>query len=167
MFLEVLLTIRKQPDLSSATLVFGKSISAPTIVYDTPTPEYDNIVAIENITLQEKNLDESSPPSSSILISPIASTHKPPTGLVEICVNSLQQMENFWIVYNKAKVDYMEIKVEKRLLEKNNKQLRGMIRGILESLVLSQSQPSSNVSTRIPSRSRSSYSAPLRRIVLQ
>lgn len=113
----------------------------------------------------ERPLEETSSPSSSLKISPLA--FQQPAGLFERCYNSLKDLENFWDVYNRVKVDFIEIKAEKKLLEQSNKQLRGTIRGILEALVLSRSQPNSNVPSRIPSRSRSSYSAPLRRIVLQ
>lgn len=153
--------------MSSQTVTAEINLSVQSMAFETPTPEYDNINAIENITLQEKKLEKTSPASSSIQISPVASLLKQPTGIIERCYYSLVSLDNFWKVYNKVKVDYMEIKAEKSLLERNNKQLRGMIRGILEALVLSKSQPNSSVPTRIPSRSRSTYSAPLRRIVLQ
>lgn len=137
------------------------------MINNTPTPDLHRTVAIEDIIIQEKQLKELSQPSSSIQIESITSPLRHPTDILERCLNSLKPMENFWKVYNKVKVDHMEIRVEKKLLEKNNKQLKGMLRGILEALVLSKSQPNSNVPSRIPSRSRSSYSAPLKRIVIE
>lgn len=74
-------------------------------------------------------------------------------------------MENFWFVFNKAEIDYMEIKEEKRILERENKQLRGTIRAVLEAAALSQTVPNSRASTRLPSRRRAAHSAPLRRVV--
>lgn len=132
---------------------------------ETPTPECEKMIAIENIILQEKTIKPSSPILSTVKSSPTELYFKHPVNILERCFNTLKCLDNFWITYNKVKVDYMEIKIEKQLLEKNNKQLRGMVRGVLEAIVLSKSQPTSNVSTRMPSRSRSGYSVPLKRII--
>lgn len=77
----------------------------------------------------------------------------------------MASLEKFWFNYNKVEIDYLEIGEEKRSLQRENKELRGMIRAVLEAAALSKSIPSSKVSTRLPSR-RSAISAPLRRIVL-
>lgn len=136
---------------------------------ETPTPEFDKITAIEQITLHEKQLEELQSSSSFVQISPIdinlTSDFQSPTDLIMKCYSSLQKMESFWIIYNKVKVNFMEIKAEKSLLEKSNRQLRGMVRGILEALALSKSQPNSSVSTRISSRALSKFSAPSHRII--
>lgn len=146
--------------------VSAKKLPTQIVTFETPTPENDNLVAIEHIIFHEKKLEETSSTFSSLPVTPSSCLQRS-TGILERCYNSLKNMENFWEIFNKVKIDIMEIRVEKKILEQNNKQMRGMIRGILEALVLAQSQPNSNISSRIPSRSRSNYSAPLRRIVLQ
>lgn len=83
------------------------------------------------------------------------------------CFESLEKLEGFWTICNKAQIDVMELKREKIYLEKENKQLAGMIKAVLEAAALSQSIPSSTtVPTRTPSRKRGSLSAPLHRIML-
>lgn len=82
------------------------------------------------------------------------------------CFESLEKLEGFWTICNKAQIDVMELKREKTYLEKENKQLAAMIKAVLEAAALSQSIPSSTVSTRAPSRKRGTLSAPLHRIML-
>lgn len=76
-------------------------------------------------------------------------------------------MESFWTVYNKVEVDVRELVQEKVVLEKENKQLRGFIRAVLEAAALAKVLPDSRASTRVPSKRRSAYSAPLQRITFQ
>ncbi|KAH1016814.1 hypothetical protein HUJ04_007983 [Dendroctonus ponderosae] len=80
------------------------------------------------------------------------------------CYESLEKMENFWTVHNKVEVDVRELVQEKIVLEKENKQLRGFIRAVLEAAALAKALPDSRASTRVPSKRRSAYSAPLQRI---
>ncbi|KAJ8929838.1 hypothetical protein NQ314_017441 [Rhamnusium bicolor] len=147
------------------TAVSGRIIKSAQTVIDTPTPESRKITTVKNVVLQAKNSQEKrsssiSPPTSS---SSEASTSS--VDIIERCFESLKDMENFWVMFNKVEVDFMEVREEKKMLEKENKQLRGMIRAVLESAALSQSIPNSKVSTRIPSKRRSAYSAPIRRVL--
>lgn len=77
------------------------------------------------------------------------------------CYSGLEKLEHFWTAYNKTEVDIMELEQEKTKLEKDNKQLKGLIRAVLEAVALSKSAPNSRGSrSRCQSRGRDSYSAP-------
>ncbi|CAH1116925.1 unnamed protein product [Phaedon cochleariae] len=142
-----------------------KSISSPSIPLETPTPELQKITTIQNITLQTRTFDDSSSSSSSATTEQIDYDEEKPKSLLDRCFVSLQGLEGFWFTCNKVQVDYLEVQEEKRVLAKENKQLRGTIRAVLEAAAMSNSIPNSRVSTRLPSR-RSAYSAPFRRMVL-
>ncbi|XP_072384937.1 dynein regulatory complex subunit 2 isoform X1 [Diabrotica undecimpunctata] len=118
------------------------------------------ITTLQHITVQDKpnELDiypQTSPPEAE----PSSS------GFIDQCLKQLEPMENFWTGYNRAEVDCAEIMQEKKQLELENKQMRGMIRAILEAQALSTSIPNSKVPTRFPSRRISVSSAPLRRLI--
>ncbi|XP_057665784.1 dynein regulatory complex subunit 2 [Diorhabda carinulata] len=115
-------------------------------------PSDTTITAIKNVTVQDKHPVE-------------CSLKNLPIGLIDDCLKDLERFENFWMKYNKVEVDYLDILGEKKHLQEENKQLRGMIRAVLEATALSHSIPNSKVSTRIPSRRISARSAPLRRMV--
>ncbi|XP_023021023.2 dynein regulatory complex subunit 2 [Leptinotarsa decemlineata] len=149
---------RQRPKTSIAERILSPQKTIP----NTPTPEPNNVTTIQNIVLQAKPHSKSSSPSSSDSSVSLEDKSK---SILERCFESLKDLEGFWISYNKVEVDFLEIKDEKKLLEKENKQLRGMIRAVLEAAALSKSFPNSKVSTRLPSRRRSIYSAPLRRII--
>ncbi|CAH0563327.1 unnamed protein product [Brassicogethes aeneus] len=83
------------------------------------------------------------------------------------CFDNLQSLENFWQTYNKVNIDFLESKQESKMLQNENKELRGMIRAILETALLNNSIPNTRASTRAPSRMRSAFSAPQRRILFK
>ncbi|XP_066246793.1 dynein regulatory complex subunit 2 [Euwallacea similis] len=84
---------------------------------------------------------------------------------LDACYEDLEKMENFWMVYNKAEVDIVELKQEKATLENENKHLKGMIRAILEAAALAKTVPNSTVSTMVIPKKRAS-TAPLHKIML-
>lgn len=141
-----------------------KTALSSKTVQQTPTPEPTDVPTVENVTLHAKNVQHTLPESSSGDSSESSGTLAP-DGIVQRCIDSMASLEKFWFNYNKVEIDYLEIGEEKRSLQRENKELRGMIRAVLEAAALSKSIPSSKVSTRLPSR-RSAISAPLRRIVL-
>ncbi|CAG9767378.1 unnamed protein product [Ceutorhynchus assimilis] len=107
------------------------------------------VAPIEDVKIESKKIEEK---------------EKIPTNFLNSCYENLEKLENFWMIYNKCEIDVMELKQEKATLEKENKQLRGLIRAVLEAAVLAKSAPDSKVSTRVQSKRRSAYSAPLHRI---
>ncbi|XP_060522522.1 dynein regulatory complex subunit 2-like [Cylas formicarius] len=120
-----------------------------------PTPETVSIAPIEEVTLLQKSID-------------VQATSDCPVQrdtFLGKCYESLRRVENFWKMYNKVEIDIMEIKEERKVLTKENKQLRGVIRAVLEAAALKKSNPESRASARVISKSRSAYSAPCRRIV--
>lgn len=131
----------------------------------TTTPESKRITSVKAVTIQDRTSQKKEPSSSSSSQSETAISEKPSNNILERCYESLKNMENFWFVFNKVEINYMEVKEEKRVLEAENKQLRGMLRAVLEAAALSQTIPNSRASTRLASRRRSTHSAPLRRLV--
>ncbi|XP_050506978.1 girdin isoform X1 [Diabrotica virgifera virgifera] len=118
------------------------------------------ITTLQHITVQDKPNELDTHPQTSLPEpEPLFS------GFIDQCLKQLEPMENFWSGYNRAEVDCAEIMQEKKQLELENKQIRGMIRAILEAQVLSTSIPNSKVPTRFPSRRISVSSAPLRRLI--
>ncbi|XP_015838433.1 dynein regulatory complex subunit 2 isoform X2 [Tribolium castaneum] len=77
----------------------------------------------------------------------------------------LDCMEMFWVAYNRVDLEHREMKEERRVLQGQNKHIRGMIRAVLEAVALDQS-PASKVPTRAVSKTRGAKSAPLRRILV-
>ncbi|XP_019869399.2 dynein regulatory complex subunit 2 [Aethina tumida] len=124
------------------------------------TPESKRLSAIKSIKLALKQYK-----SEDVVIEEPKKTELEEN--LQKCFQSLEKLENFWLMYNKVNVDYMEMKEEKKLLLKENKHLRGMMRAILEAAVLNNSIPNTRASTRAPSQLRSAYSAPLRRIIFK
>lgn len=124
------------------------------------TPESKRLSAIKSIKLALKQYK-----SEDVVIEEPKKTELEEN--LQKCFQSLEKLENFWFMYNKVNVDYMEMKEEKKLLLKENKHLRGMMRAILEAAVLNNSIPNTRASTRAPSQLRSAYSAPLRRIIFK
>uniref|UniRef100_A0A6P7G838 Uncharacterized protein LOC114334810 n=1 Tax=Diabrotica virgifera virgifera TaxID=50390 RepID=A0A6P7G838_DIAVI len=131
---------------------------------DTKEPEKVSpespITTLQHITVQDK--------PNELYTHPQTSPPEPEpssSGFIDQCLKQLEPMENFWSGYNRAEVDCAEIMQEKKQLELENKQIRGMIRAILEAQVLSTSIPNSKVPTRFPSRRISVSSAPLRRLI--
>lgn len=153
--------------LRPKTAVPGRAISATSTLLDTPTPEFKKITALDNITLQIKADEESEETSSTstLVVFKKTSVDSENESVLYKCYESLKKLEYFWDTYNKVEIDYVEIRNEKKILEKENKQLRGMIRAVLETVALAESVPPSKTSTRLPSRSRSAYSVPPRRII--
>ncbi|XP_018568844.1 coiled-coil domain-containing protein 65 [Anoplophora glabripennis] len=136
--------------------------SAHTI--SSATPDSRRVTTANAVTIHTKGSREF-PSSSSSQSEPSAASEESTKDILERCFESLKGMENFWFVFNKAEMDRLEIKEEKRILERENKELRGAIRAVLEAAALSQSIPNSRASTRLPSRRRAANSAPLRRVV--
>ncbi|VEN63557.1 unnamed protein product [Callosobruchus maculatus] len=132
------------------------AISVSTL--DTPTPEMKDVTTVDQVTLQMKNLEVSLPSTSS------SSSHEPKQqpSIVDKCLESLKSLEHFWEEYSKVEVDVMEIKEEKKLLLKENKQLKEMLKAILEATAVVNTIPNNKTSTRLP---RIAYSAPIRSTV--
>lgn len=141
-------------------------LSPRSIVPEIASPEITNITSVQNVTLYDKVLEEASPILSPMTSEESQKSEKKSSDFVDSCLKSLEPIENFWTTYNKVKIDCLELKEEKRVLEHENKQLRGMIRAILEAAALSNSIPNSKVSTRVPSRKISACSATIRRLNL-
>lgn len=130
------------------------------------TPESRRITTIKDVTIQTKISQGKQPLfSSSSPNETLANNEASSKNILERCFDSLKNMDNFWFGFNIVEIDYMEIKEEKRVLEEENKQLRDMLRAVMEAAALSQTIPNSRASTRLPSKRRNSHSAPLRRAV--
>ncbi|KAJ8980972.1 hypothetical protein NQ317_013426 [Molorchus minor] len=138
------------------TSVPGRPSKPGKTVSQTSTPDSKKITKLRKVHLEEKDSSEKAPLSS---VSTLSTTASP--DILDRCLESLRGMENFWFTFNKVEVDYMEIKEEKKLLENENKQLKGLARAVLESASLAESIPNRSVS----SKSRMAKSAPIRRVV--
>lgn len=150
--------IRQKPRAkTSLPSRFPKSVITSIDTDLLPTPE-SKFTPIEQVKFAAKKTEEEECSTSS---HPSADIKK---NFLDECYESLEKMENFWVAYNKTEIDVMELKTEKSTLEKENKQLRGLIRAVLESAALTKNIPESRVATRAPSKRRSAYSAPLHRI---
>ncbi|KAJ8923075.1 hypothetical protein NQ315_001627 [Exocentrus adspersus] len=130
----------------------------------TSTSDSKRITTVKEVKIQFKASSRDAESSSSTYSTP-RSRETSTKNIFERCFDSLQNLENFWLTFNQVEIDYMEIKEEKSVLEEENKKLRGMIRAVLEAAALSQPESNSRVSTRLPSKRRSAYSAPLRRVL--
>ncbi|XP_066151654.1 dynein regulatory complex subunit 2 [Euwallacea fornicatus] len=84
---------------------------------------------------------------------------------LDACYEDLEKMENFWMVYNKAEVDIVELKQERATLEKENEHLKGMIRAVLEAAALAKTIPNSTASMIVNPKKKASP-VPLHRIML-
>nr|CAH7722927.1 unnamed protein product [Callosobruchus chinensis] len=132
------------------------AISVSTL--DTPTPEIKDVTTVDQVTLQMRSLEVSLPSTSS------SASHEPKQrpSIVDKCLESLKSLEHFWEEHSKVEVDVMEIREEKRLLLRENKQLKEMLKAILEATAVVNTIPNHKTSTRLP---RIAYSAPIRSTV--
>ncbi|CAH1964772.1 unnamed protein product [Acanthoscelides obtectus] len=145
---------QKQPSISRPRPKTAISIST----LETPTPELKDVTTVDQVTLQVKNLAVSlSSTSSSSSFAP----KQQPT-IVDKCVETLSHLERFWEKYSKVEVDVMEIKEEKKQLLKENKQLKEMLRAVLEATAVVNTIPNNKPATKLP---RIAYSAPMRSAV--
>lgn len=68
--------------------------------------------------------------------------HSGPTpDFLQPTIDSLTTLDQFWLKSSRIQVDIIEIKSEKSALLSENKELRGMLRGALESVVLEKGKP--------------------------
>ncbi|KAK9752744.1 hypothetical protein QE152_g4002 [Popillia japonica] len=61
---------------------------------------------------------------------------RPKTGVIEDNVDCLMNLEPLWFIYNKVKLDYVELREEKASLVKENEMMKQTIKSILEDAVL-------------------------------
>nr|CAI5821632.1 unnamed protein product [Callosobruchus analis] len=125
---------------------------------DTPTPEIKDVTTVDQVTFQKKNLEVSLPSTSATS----SDGPKQQPNIVDKCLESLETLEHFWEEYSKVEVDVMEIKVEKKQLLNENKQLKEMLKAILEATAVVNTIPNHKNSARLP---RIAYSAPIRSTV--
>ncbi|XP_030755341.1 dynein regulatory complex subunit 2 [Sitophilus oryzae] len=155
--------IRTRPMTS---ITYGVLTSQTTEADIDSEVESKKIAPIEDIKFEAKKLcGGSEDPELEGQTSSGASSVSHQRDILDECIEDLEKMESFWNLYNKVEIDVMELKEERSVLQKENKQLRGFIRAVLEAAALAKTIPDSKVSTRVPSQ-RAAYSAPLRRILL-
>ncbi|GJQ86375.1 putative regulation of cilium movement [Trypoxylus dichotomus] len=65
----------------------------------------------------------------------------PKTGVIEENLEPLMKLEGMWILYNKVKLDYVELREEKAYLMEENQILKGAIKSLLEEAVLKTKPP--------------------------
>ncbi|XP_050295704.1 dynein regulatory complex subunit 2 [Anthonomus grandis grandis] len=124
-----------------------------------------SFIPIKDITIEAKKTEQTAIMSSKSSFDGDALKASAKRSFPDECCRSLEKLENFWVMYNKTYIDTKELAEEKDFLEKENKQLRGLIRAVLESAALDKVSPESKVSTRAQSKITGARSAPLRRII--